>query len=287
VNPFVDLGRRIRLSAGWVGAQFVLTLLLIVIALAWTRLPDKHVWQVLLTLLVPLLLAISALELEAGTMRALADDDGRRVKLVFGAMTLLVWVTLFWACWAVLDWCDDQIPVWAAYLNSRASAGTRATVFTFEHIQRWLTFAEWLMRWIIVPGKIIPYAMASAQWGWRVPFRKIIRLLLRWRWWLGVVLAALVGVVLPGHFFAGLPNGTVTHQIWAVALKLVGSYVLVIGCWVLLLAWAAVLLGRSGPGKNPPDDDSLVAVPVGSGPMGEDAVRLPLPEDGEDAGGDA
>jgi hypothetical protein len=279
-----DLFRRLRCNLAWIAAQFVLTVVLILIGLAWTRLPDKHLWQVALTLLVPLLLAISALELEAGTMCALADDDGRRVKLVFGAMALLVWVALFWVCWAALDWCDDQIPEWAGYLNSRASAGERATVLTYEHIQRWLTFAEWLLRWVIVPGKIIPYAMASAQWGWRVPFRKIIRLLLNWRWWPAVVLAALVGVALPGHFFAGVPHGTVAHQIWAVAFKLVGSYVLAIACWVLLLAWAAVQLGRPGAGKNQPGDDALVPVPALSGPGGrEDSVRLPLPEGGEDS----
>jgi hypothetical protein len=287
VNPFVDLFRRIRSSLGWVGAQFGLTLLLMLVGLAWTRLPDKHVWQVALTLLVPLLLAISVLELEAGTMRALADDDGKRVKLVLGACTLLVWVALYWACWAVLDWCDDQIPEWAGYLNSRGSAGGRATVFTYEHIQKWLTFAEWLLRWILVPGKIIPYAMASAQWSWRVPFRRIIRLLLNWRWWPAVVLAALVGVVLPEHFFAGLPHGTVSHQIWAVALKLAGSYVLVVGSWILLLGWAAVLMSRFIPGKNPPGDDSLVPVPVHSDPLGSDSVQLPLPEGGEDSGGNA
>ena len=104
MSYFADLFRRIRLSSVWVALQFGLTLLLILLVLAWTRLPDKHVWQVLLTLLVPVLLGISFLELEAGTMRALADDDGRRVKLVLGACTLLVWVALFWACWAALDW---------------------------------------------------------------------------------------------------------------------------------------------------------------------------------------
>jgi len=275
------------LSLSWVAAQYVLTLGLVLIGLAWTRLPDKHVWQVALTLLVPLLMAISALELEAGTMRALADDDGRRVKLVFGAMALLVWVALFWACWAVLDWCDDRIVLWAGYLNSKASAGARATVFTYDHLQKWMTLAEWVLRWIIVPGKIVPYAVVSAQWGWRLPFRKIIRLLLNWRWWPVVVLAALLGVVLPGHFFAGLPSGSVSHQIWAVVLKLVASYILIVGCWILLLAWAAVLLDRSAGGAERGGDDSLVPVPEGSGPLDEEAVRLPLPEGGGDAGGDA
>jgi len=267
ISSYKDLVRRLRLSLGWAGAQFGLTLLLILLGLAWTRLPDKHVWQVALTLIVPLLLAISVLELEAGTMRALADDDGRRVKLVWGACTLLVWVALFLACWAVLDWCDDQIPMWAGYLNSRASAGGRITVFTYEHIQRWLTLAEWLLRWIVIPGKITPYAMASSQWGWRIPWRKIIRLLLSWRWWPVVVLAALVGVALPEHFFAGIPHGTVSHQIWAVALKLAVSYVLAVGSGILLLGWAAVLLVRTAPGS--------------------DGACLLLSEGGADSGGDA
>jgi hypothetical protein len=40
----------------WVAGQFGGTLLLILAALAWTRLPDKHGWQVALSLLIPLLL---------------------------------------------------------------------------------------------------------------------------------------------------------------------------------------------------------------------------------------
>jgi hypothetical protein len=147
--------------------------------------------------------------------------------------------------------------------------------------------AEWILRWIIVPGKIIPYSIASAQWGWRIPFRRIIRLLLNWRWWPAVVVAALVSIALPGHFFANLPHGTVPHQIWAVVFKLLGSYVLVVGCWIVLLAWAAVLLDRDVNGAEQGDDDSLVPVPVGPDPLNEDSVRLPLPESGDDSSGNA
>ena len=64
---------------------------------------------------------------------------------------------------------------------------------------------------------------------------KALRMLLNWRWWLAVVVAALVGVVLPSYFFTGEPHGTVAHQVWAVALKLAGAFLLAVRagfcCW--------------------------------------------------------
>jgi hypothetical protein len=247
----------------WVAAQYLLTLVLILLTLAWTRLPDRHVWQVALSLLIPIVLAISALELQAGTVRAFADDDGHRVKLVWGAVTLLVWIAVGAAAWALLDWWDDQIPLWAGYLNSKMPRHARATAFTYEHLQRWLTAIEWIFRWIIVPAKLIPFAAASAQWGWRLPWRRLLRLLWNWRWWLGVVVAALLGVWLPAHFFAGPPHGSVTAQEWSVILKLIGAYVLAISIWVLTLAWWATLFKLP---FHPPSEEVLVGVPVLAGP---------------------
>jgi hypothetical protein len=256
---------RLRLGWGWVAAQFVLTPVLILAGLAWTRLPDKHAWQVALDLFVPLLLIVSALELQAATVRKFADDDGKRVKLIWGAFTLLVWIAVGAAAWALLDWCDDQIPLWAGYFNSRATAHARATTFTFQHIQRWMTVLEWVIRWVALPAKLIPYAAASTQWGWRLPVRRILRFLFNWRWWFGVVLASLVGVWLPSHFFDKPPGGTVSAQVWSVGLKIGGAYLLAVGSWVLLLGWWATLFVVR---KKPPTEEALVAVPVLSGPPG-------------------
>ncbi|MEI9968445.1 MAG: hypothetical protein WDM87_07410 [Terracidiphilus sp.] len=249
--------------------------------------PDSYAWQVALALFVPLVLLAAVLLLEAATMRRLFNDEQRRVHLVWGVLTLLVWVAVVWAAWALLDWCSDQIPAWAGYLNSRASADSRATLFTYDHIQSWLTFLVWIIRWIALPAKVIPWAMASAQWGLRLPVRKIIRLLFNWRWWLAVIIAGLVAVEWPSHFFDGLPRGTVSHQVWSVIFKLAAAYLLAIVSWVLLLAWCAVLLSHGAPAAEKPDDDSLVVAPVGSGPLGEDSVKLPLPNGGENPGGNA
>jgi hypothetical protein len=247
VRYFKDLFERLCQSRRWVAAQFVLIPLLILIGIAWTRLPEKHVWQVLLSLLLPLLLAISALELQAGTMRGLSNDDGKRVKLVWGALTLLVWIVVVWICWALLDWCDDRFIQWAGYLNSQSPARWRAKFLTYEHLYLWMTCLEWVLRWIVIPAKVIPYAIASAQCGWRLPLRRVLHLLWNWRWWLGVALAALVAVWLPGRFFTAAPHGSVLAQEARVTLKLATTYLLGVGGWVLLLAWAGVLFGRQQP----------------------------------------
>jgi hypothetical protein len=263
----------------WIVLQFVVTLLLFAAGLGWTRLPDGHAWQVGLTLLIPVVLAICALELQAGTVRKLADGDGLRVKLLWGAASMLVWVALGFAAWLILDWCDDKIPLWSGYLNSKFSARARATTFTYDHIAHWLTMLEWFIRWIVLPAKLVPYAACSAQWGWRIPWRKVIRFLWNWRWWGGVVVAAFVGVWLPAQFFSKQPHGTVSAQVWSVILKLAATYVLAVGSWVLLLAWWATLFMRpQGSG----DDEELVAVPVLSGPPDSTLRARAIPEhDGE------
>jgi len=266
---------RLRRGWVWVALQFVLTLALLLAGLAWTRLPDKHFWQVALTLLVPLLLIVCALELQAGTVRALADDDGRRVKLIWGALALLFWIAVGVAFWALLDWCDDRIPLWAGYLNSRAGAHQRATVLTYEHIQRWLTELEWILRWVVLPAKLIPCGAAAAQWGWKIPWRRVMRLLWNWRWWVGVALASVFGVWIPDHFFDGLPKGTVSAQVWAVILKLIGGYVLAVGSWVCLLGWWAALFVER---KAPPREEALVGARILTGPtLGSRAAEGEIP----------
>lgn len=244
MNLFTDLFRRLWRARLWVVGQLFGMPVLILLGVGWLLIPEKHGWQVLATVLSALLLAICLLELQAGTMRRLAENDGKRVRLVWGAASLLIWIAVGWAAWAILDWCDGQIPEWAGYLNSRMAADARATVFTYDHIQRWLTVIEWVLRWIVVPGKILPWAAASVQWGWRLPWGKTLRQLWNWRWWPAVAIAALLGQALPATFFDAEPHGTVPEQQWRIGLKLAGAYLLPMVSWLLLLAWAAVLAAR-------------------------------------------
>jgi hypothetical protein len=151
------------------------------------------------------------------------------------------------------------------------------TYISFEHITRGLSLLEWLIRWVVIPAKVIPYAAASAQWGWRLPWRRVTcGYLWNWRWWLGVTVAALVAVALPARFFAPDPYGSVSAQIWHVSLKLAANYLLAVGSWVLLLAWEAVLFGR----QKPRTDETLALILGQTEPHSSEGTveKPPLPE---------
>jgi hypothetical protein len=272
MNNSIGTLHRIRRARGWIAAQYWATALIGLAGIAWTRLPDKYAWQVGLTLLIPIVLLAVILVLEAGTMRRLVNDDSGRTGMIHGALTLLIWIAVAGVAWALLDKCDDQTILWAGYLNSKFPAHLRARLFSYAHIQLWITTLIWIFRWIVVPAKVLSHAVASAQWGWRLPWRRSLHVILNWRWWMAVAVAALVGVALPEHFFAGLPKGTVSHQVWAVSIKLASSYLLTISSWVVVLAWAAALLERGRPGA------AITA---------EVASDSPLPETGDNAGGNA
>lgn len=241
--------RRLERRWGWVTSQFVSVAVILLLGLAWTRIPDRHGSQVALTIVVPVLLLIAMLLLQAGTMRALTTVDGRRVRLAWGTLALLGWLAVLCLVWTGLNWFDDHIPQWAGYLNSQSPAHWRAQTLTYQHLVHWLTMFEWVLRWIVLPGILIVCAVASAQWGWVLRWRRVRRVLLNWRWWPTVTVAALVTVKLPSRFFTAIPQGTVQHQVWMVAIKLAGAYALAVCCWVFLLALAAALLERGREGS--------------------------------------
>lgn len=271
----------------WVIAQFAGILAFIFIGLGWTRVPDKSAWDVFLTLALPIVLFIALLLIETTTIRRLMDDESGRARLAWATLFLAFWVALGLVAWLLLDWCDDRIPDWASYLNSRFSAHSRATMFTYDHLQHWLSLVEWAFRWIIIPGKLILCAVATSQWGWRLPLRKVLRVMFSWRWWLAVIICSLIAVAWPSTFFKGIPHGSVSSQVWAVALKLAATYVLAIAAWLTLLAWAAALFSSDNPTS---DLDELVAVPALVSPPDTNkrgAVRLPLTEGDSDSIGDA
>ena len=249
VNLFGDLVRRLRRSRAWVGAQFWAIVCFIFAGIAWAAAPPQPAWLAGLFSLAPLVLAAAMLTLQAITMRSLMGEDGMRSELLCGVLALCAWSGAIAAVCVLFIWCERAVPLWAAWLSAHAPLHT--TLLTPLRAERWLTDAVWALRWIVAPAVAVPCAVAAAQWGWRLPWRRVRRFLFDWRWWPAVILAALAGVALPGCLFAAEPHGPILHQLAALFLNLAAAYILAVGSWVLLLGWAAVLFsGMASPPRR-------------------------------------
>jgi len=279
-NMIADWLRRVRRAWLWIVLQNVGVALLIAIGLLWTRIPEKHLWQLLLTLLVPVVVAAAFVVLQAGTFRSFlhpVSESGRqdepRVSLAWGACTLVIWIAIGWVLWSLLDMFDDKIIDWADYLNSKAGEHARAHWASYGRLSRDLNWVGWTLRWVIVPGLLMPLASSSA-WGLRrLPWRRVLRLFIDWRWWPAVLGCALVGEAWPQTWFESEPHGTVHEQITRVIWKLLAAYLLAMVCWVKLLGWAARLLDNA-PRGGKDDDGEPVSEPAIVSPL----ESLPLPD---------
>jgi hypothetical protein len=288
-RDLLALGARRLLQARlWALLQFAGLALLITVGLVWTRIPEKNAFEVILTLLVPLLVAAGFLALQAALLRSLlrSGTDAYattqpEVSLALGALTLLLWIAIGWILWNLLDRFYAHTNEWAMYLNSRFNSDYRARLFTYEHISRWFDYIAWFLRWVVVPGLLLPLGCTALVGLRRVPWRRVVRVWMAWRWWLAVLALALIGEVLPGYFFAGDPKGSVQAQIWKVILKLIAAYIVSVGCWVLAVAWsAALLIGIDAtPGASTPEPAPL--------PKPADAPPLSLDNAGDHLRGNA
>jgi hypothetical protein len=246
--------RRLLYARLWAALEFIGIALLIAVGLTWTRIPEKNWFEVTLTLLVPVIVAAGFVALQAGLLRSLlrsgvttGETQQPEASFALGALTLLVWIAVGWILWNFLDSFDAHTDNWAMYLNSRFNADYRARVFTYEHLSTWFNYAGWFLRWVVVPGMLIPLGCTALFGLRRAPSRRIFRVWINWRWWPMVLVLALIGETLPQYFFKADPIGSVRAQIWRVLLKVLAAYVVSVLCWILALAWSAALIVGTDP----------------------------------------
>jgi hypothetical protein len=271
----------------WVVLQFAGLALLIAFGLLWTRIPEKRAGQVLLTLLLPLLIAAAFLGLQAGTIRSMlrpfdADRTDARVSFFWGSATLLVWIAIGWLLWGLVDRFDDHIYNWAGYLNSRFDPHSRSHFATYEHFTSWLGKASWVLRWVIVPGLLLPLGCSAAYGFRRLPWKRSLRAWIDWRWWPVLLVLALIGQAWPFTFFDTLPHGTVDAQVWRVVFKVLGAYLLAVLCWIFAIVWCLSLVARPEQGGS--GADSPLRFPRDSR---RENAPLSLSESEHDIGGNA
>jgi hypothetical protein len=222
--------------------------LLFALFAGWLLLPVATELHVLLNAVAILGLAAVGLVLHAGTLNFYFEQSlserplirsafGRAVKHV---LAIGVCVGLLFAFWALLDLSKPRLLALPFYLRSLLPDFIRV------HLAAWwiqiavegIVFA---IRWIVIPGLILPLVVESANSGFRA-FGKLGLAALRnsvkrASYWMVLLLAAVVGCVAPVSLLDWTPefkNPTLHLEAVSLIARFSAAYILAVASWLLV-----------------------------------------------------
>jgi hypothetical protein len=234
------------------GVQFLGNALIVAAFTGWLHLPEAHWWDLLLNVIVIALVAVAALVLHGGTLNyfhsAYADRTAPLMpefqKALKNFFPIAVWAAVFFFLWFLADSLSDYRYSFPGYLRSSLPSFLRKhttdTGFTDTYM-----FLVNVLRWVVLPGLLLPLAALAADRGFRglVQFRAWGRTLKRVSYWVVLVLAVILGVVLVGGLMDWKMNpetATLRGEEASLFFRALASYLLALLSWL----WVCSMLGR-------------------------------------------
>lgn len=235
--------------------QFFSAAMILIVAAFWLHIPDSYWWQLLFQLVLALLLIVAVLVLQGGTLNYYADtvEDPKtslaaalkkaaRLQHLFA---FALWVAIFYLVLYFVDKLDDYQYEFPGYLRSEFPAWLRRLLTESAMNNLYEAFVGFL-RWILVPGLLLPMGLLCANTGLRgfTKFQSWGRSLRNVAYWIGLILAALIGVyctdkILDWRLHPDAPAVT-KEGIW-LAFRLLIAALLALLSWF----WVCALLARS------------------------------------------
>jgi hypothetical protein len=243
----------------WI-VQFVGNALILVIFALWLHIPDAHWWQLLFQFLIIVALAVGLLVLHGGTLNYFADVDKDKAaglatpfrQALKHLPAFLIFVVIFYFILHLVGKLDDyqyQVP---GYLRSEFPAFLRRLI-SEEGMDNFYLFCVAALRWVIVPGLLLPLGLVCAQLGFRgfASFRIWERTIRKVAYWVVMIVAALIGAYLTDKILGWTLNpDTATlgaEKTW-LAFRLLVAYLLALFSWL----WVCAMLGHASRPPEPP-----------------------------------
>lgn len=232
--------------------QFFGNVVAFLIFIWFLRVPDAHWWQILFGLVLLILSVAVALILHGGTLdffQIAHQKEKAGLAIPFQTAlrhlpALVLWAVIFVGLQLLLLKLDQYATTFPGYLRSEFPAWLRRMI-SGPRLEGIYTGILWLLRWVILPGLFLPFALFCADRG----FRGFIALRGWWRavrsvsYWIVLLIAALIGVLsTQGLMGRKLDPRTATLGAEKVSLffRLLFAYLLGIFAWLL----ACSMLGR-------------------------------------------
>ena len=224
----------------------------------WLRLPDAHWWQVFFSFLLIAATVAATLVLHGGTLgylQAVHLDRGANLPAGLKAAlrhlpALFLWAVIFFALrWLIgeLDAYSTSLP---GYLRSEFPAWLRRLI-SEPALDSTYSGLLWLLRWIVLPGLTLPFALSSAALGFRglIAFADWKRAVGSLVYWLTLLVAAILGVWCVDAIMGWRldpKTATLSAEEASLVFRLVLAYWLVIFAWLL----TGSMLGRRVAGSS-------------------------------------
>jgi hypothetical protein len=234
--------------------QFVGTPLVYILFYGWILIPVASTLYVLLNLLVAIMLLAACVALHAGTLNYFSEkpaNEGVPIKQMFlrglrNILPILICAAAIYLVWMLVDKFDDLQVTVPTYLRSTLSASMRKHI-SVSILENTFAVVAFALRWILIPGLILPFAAAASSHGFRgfgaVGFRSWTNAVSSFSYWLILTIAAIVGVFATQKILDLTPDfakSTYRYEWVSLVIRLVISYSLA------LIAWMATcsLVGR-------------------------------------------
>jgi hypothetical protein len=249
--------------------QFVGNPLLFLLFAGWLLIPVANTLYIILNALVAILLIAATIALHGGTLNYFSERDlslyvplkRMFLRALRNIIPLMICAAVIYFLWMLTDKFDDLQETFPTYLRSTLSVPMRKhiSVSALENIFAVVAFA---LRWILIPGLILPFAAAASNNGFRGlavgGFRRMKNAIGSFSYWPILTLTAIVGVYATGTILDSTPNftsSTYHHELFSLVIRLVISYTLALIAWMVTCsalgrsAWKATLTGTNIPGQ--------------------------------------
>jgi hypothetical protein len=240
--------------------QFVANPILFLVFAGWLLLPVSNNWYVFLNGLVAVLVVASVIALHGGTLNLLYDKSrGESVSITISSLRALRHAAAILVCaivllylWKLVDAAGEYNEVVAAYFRSTLPVFLRRNISLafLEGAFEWISF---ILRWIVVPGLILPDVLQAAHLGFRGFGKEGFSIWRKTVWslpyWIVMALAALLGVLATQKIMAMTPDlrhSTIHTETASLIFRMFISYVLALLAWMMTCSVVGHFGGRLG-----------------------------------------
>jgi predicted ribosomally synthesized peptide with SipW-like signal peptide len=218
----------------------------------WLRISEAHWWNLLFSFLLIAAMVAAALLLHGGTLayfQSAHEDRAARLQPAFRTAlrhlaAIFVWALIFFL---LRDWIgrlDRYDIIFPGYLRSEFPAWLRRMISEPRLDSIYSGFVS-ILRWVILPGLLLPFALFSADKGFRgliaaSDWRRTLRSV---SYWLTLVVAAIVGVWWVEAIMGWKLDpkiATLQAEKSSLAVRLLFAYLLGLFSWLLVCS----VLGR-------------------------------------------